>query len=146
MLATFGNCQAQDQFLGKSISEIRTILTKNRIGFQEELSPMGDVTTLTYSQAEGNPRRVELYTTHFLTFPLIANEVCTQIVSIPMMQQSWVADTLRKRMVMAGYKQLDDFRLLNEGKNCQATLDYVHDRQRPAVKMLRVVLLPNSEK
>jgi hypothetical protein len=144
-------CQAQEQFLGKTLQQVQSQLNKDRVRYEEQSSPMGDLTTLSYSPSEPNRKRIDLYTAHFLRFRQDNKNVCDLIMSYPMMQQSWVADTLKNRLLQSGFKAIDNSKFLNETRNCYAQLEYVNDlnpytQQPTKVKMLRVTFTPSSKK
>ncbi|MGA0555406.1 hypothetical protein ACO2Q8_02065 [Larkinella sp. VNQ87] len=130
---------AQDQFLGRAINEVRSQLDKRRIVYTEQTSPMGDMTTLSYSVSETSPNRVDLFFSHALSFPQANQNRCNQVISIPMLQKPWVPDTLENRMLESGYKKLDDGRFVHEKFDQLVILDYVRDTQQPNVRMLRLV-------
>ncbi|MFC5412047.1 hypothetical protein ACFPMF_22170 [Larkinella bovis] len=137
---------AQDQFLSKPLSEVKAQLDKKRISYSEQLSPMGDVTTLSYSATEVDSKRIDLFFTHSLTFPQANKNLCSEVVSLPMLQKAWVADTIKNRLLIAGFKKLDDSRYVNERFNLAATLDYIKDSQQPTVRMLRILFKPIKPK
>ena len=130
---------AQDQFLGKSIGDVRAQLDKKRIVYTEQASPNGDMTTLSYSVSETNSNRVDLFFTHALSFQQANQDRCVQLTSIPMLQKPWVADTLENRLLESGYKKIDNSRYVHEKFDQLVTLDYVKDTQQPNVRMLRMI-------
>ncbi len=115
------------------------------------MSPTGDATTLSYSPSEPNRKRFDLYTAHFLRFRQDNKNVCDLIMSYPILQQNWLADTLKNRLILSGFKKVDDSIFWNETRNCLAQLEYVNDlnpytQQPTKVKMLRVTFTPGSNK
>lgn len=141
-------CRAQEQFLGKTLKEVQIQLNKDQIRYEEQSSPMGDATTLTYIPTELNRKRTDLYTAHFLHFRQEKKNVCDLIMSYPMIQQNWLADTLRNRLLQAGFKKVDETRFVNEIRHCLAQLEYVRElnpyTQQPTnVRMLRVTYTPD---
>ncbi|GAB3921124.1 hypothetical protein GCM10028804_16440 [Larkinella terrae] len=111
---------------------------------------MGDATTLSYSPPESNRKRVDLYITHFLRFRQDNKNACDLIMSYPMMQQNWVADTLKNRLIQTGFKMIDPSRFRHESRSCLAQLEYVTDlnpytQQPTKVKMLRLTYTPSSK-
>ncbi|RRA98075.1 hypothetical protein [Larkinella rosea] len=148
--SAWNSCQAQEQFLGKTLKEVQTQLSKDRIRYEEQSSPMGDATTLSYSPSESNRKRVDLYIAHFLRFRQDNKNACDLIMSYPMMQQNWVADTLKNRLIQAGFKAMDHSRFWNETRHCSAQLEYVNDlnpytQQPTKVRMLRVSYTSNPK-
>lgn len=111
---------------------------------------MGDMTTLNYSLSESNHKRIDLYTAHFLRFRQDNKNVCDLIMSYPMMQQGWVADTLKNRLLQAGFKNINNPKFWNEPRNCSAQLEYFNDlnpcaQQLINVKTLKVTMSLNPE-
>lgn len=131
---------AQEQFLGKTMGEVQVQLDKKRIRYTEHLSPMGDRTTLAYNEPQTTPKRTDLYVTHSLTFQQDRKGLCAQIISFPMLQKSWTADTIQNRLLASGYQKTGESQFSNRKLNSVATLEYIQDSQRPAVRMLRVVI------
>ena len=145
LLATFFTCSGQDQYLGQPIGEVKSQLDKKRIVYTEQSSPTGDATILSYSVSEINPGRIDLFFTHSLSFQQTAKDQCVQLISTPMLQKPWVPDTLKNRLMAAGYKKIDESRFANDKTDCVVTLEYVKDTQQPNVRMLRVVYRPQPK-
>ncbi|GAB3330302.1 hypothetical protein GCM10027299_34740 [Larkinella ripae] len=132
-------CVAQDQFLGKSLGEVKSALTQKRIIYQEQLSPMGDATTLSYSATEADPKRVDLFFSHSLSFPQASKNRCVQLISTPMLQKAWVADTLKNRLLASGYQQTENGRFRDDRTRQVVALETIQDIQQPTIKMIRIV-------